>query len=290
LLQISASFSFHFSLLEWRVALERELYTARLARKECISESAQCYHFNFEVEGQEDFAFTPGQFISVVAGDERGKQQTRAYSMASAPARNRFELCINRVEAGFFSNRLADLPVDADELLPVGGKIQFHGPHGNFTLHQPLTDSILIATGTGVAPMRGYLQWLFSASGPDRSEGHQVWLLFGTRHETELYFHEEFEEMARLHGNFHYMPTLSRPGDGWHGLRGYVQDHLPALIGDRTRKEGTLKAIDPEAASAAVQFDIHAYICGLNEMVASVRELLLKMEWNKKQIVYERYN
>ena len=127
-----------------------------LLRKDCISEVAQCYHFLFEVEGRDSFRYQPGQFVSAVAPDENGKQQTRAYSIASAANGNQFELCVNRVENGFFSNHLADLPD-----LPVGSTIQIHGPHGHFVLQEPITDSIFVATGTGVAPMRAYSQWLF---------------------------------------------------------------------------------------------------------------------------------
>ena len=89
--------------------MERKLYTARLERKTCISESAQCFHFEFVVDELEKFDFIPGQFVSTVATDQRGKQQTRAYSIASASSGNRFDLCVNRVEGGFFSNHLADL-------------------------------------------------------------------------------------------------------------------------------------------------------------------------------------
>ena len=135
--------------------MARALYTARLDKKDCISEVAQCYHFVFEIDELENFPYAPGQFVSAVADDASGKQQTRAYSIASAPSGNRFDLCVNRVEEGFFSNHLADLPD-----LPVGAKIQVHGPHGYFTLREPVTDSILVATGTGVAPMRGFTQWL----------------------------------------------------------------------------------------------------------------------------------
>ena len=171
--------------------MARELLTARLERKECISEVAQCYHFDFVLDDLENFAFTPGQFVSGVALDDNGKQQTRAYSIASAPNRNHFELCVNRVEEGFFSNHLADLPD-----LPIGGTIQIHGPHGHFILHEPITDSILVATGTGIAPMRGYLQSLFPEDGSDRSDGKQIWLVYGTRHETDIYYQAEFEALA----------------------------------------------------------------------------------------------
>src|ERR1700722_18239445 len=87
--------------IQARTALARELSTARLLHKECISQVAQCYHFDFVVEGVESFPFSPGQFISAVAEDPNGKQQTRAYSIASAPYSNHFELCVNRVENGF---------------------------------------------------------------------------------------------------------------------------------------------------------------------------------------------
>lgn len=268
--------------------MARELYTARLAKKICISEVAQCYHFEFEIDSLESFPFQAGQFMSAVATDANGKQQTRAYSIASAPSGKGFELCVNRVEGGFFSNHLADLPD-----LPVGGTIQCHGPHGHFVLNQPVTDSILVATGTGVAPMRGFTQWLFPEDGPDRSEGKDIWLVFGTRHETDIYFHEEFEALAARKPNFHYLPTLSRAKDDWKGLRGYVQDHVAKIVEERAARLGqTLPAapVDPTIPAKDLSFDIYTYICGLNFMVSAVRDRLAGYGWHKKQVVFERYD
>ncbi len=268
-----------------RKALARELYTARLARKVCLSESAQCYHFEFVLEALDSFPFTAGQFVSAVAHDTAGKQQTRAYSIASAARENRFDLCVNRVENGFFSNYLADLP--------IGGAVQVHGPHGHFVLQQPVTDSILIATGTGIAPMRGYAQWLFPESGEDRSNGKEIWLVYGTRYESELYYREEFEALAARQPNFHYVPTLSRAGNGWAGLRGYVQDHVARIVQERAARLGLpmpQPPVDPSIPAKDLYFDIYAYICGLNNMVAGVREKLAGFGWHKKQIVFERYD
>ena len=78
--------------------MDREFYAARLARKQCISESAQTYHFEFVLDKLETFSFIPGQFVSAVTSDPRRKEQTRAYSIASAPSGNRFDLCLNRVD------------------------------------------------------------------------------------------------------------------------------------------------------------------------------------------------
>jgi len=268
--------------------MARELYTARLDRKECISEVAQCYHFEFVLDELESFHFTPGQFVSAVAEDANGKMQTRAYSLASAPNGKRFELCVNRVDEGFFSNHLADLPD-----LPVGAKIQIHGPHGHFVLTQPVTDSILIATGTGIAPMRGFLQGLFPADGTDLSNGKEIWLVYGTRYETELYYHEEFEALAKRQPNFHYLATLSRAQEDWKGLRGYVQDHVARIVEERAARLGlTLPAapVDATLLASELKFDIYAYICGLNNMVSGVRDKLTGFGWHKKQIVFERYD
>ena len=268
--------------------MARELRTARLERKECLSEVAQCYHFQFGVEGLESFPFQPGQFISAVATDGNGKQQTRAYSIASAARGNKFDLCVNRVENGFFSNHLADLPD-----LPIGGAIQIHGPHGHFVLQEPITDSILVATGTGIAPMRGFTQWLFPEDGPDRSNGKEIWLVYGTRHETDIYYKEEFEALERRVPNFHYLPTLSRAQDDWTGLRGHVQAHVQKIVEERAKRLGIslpLPPVDESIPQAQLKFDIYTYICGLNFMVSGVRDLLSSLGWHKKQIVFERYD
>jgi ferredoxin-NADP reductase len=259
--------------------LERALHTARLVGKLLLSERTQCYHLQFAVEGLEHFPFTPGQFVSTVAADERGKQQTRAYSLASAPRRNEFDLCVNRVEGGFFSNLLCDLE--------PGQTIRFHGPHGLFLLRQPLTDSVLIATGTGIAPMRGFIEHLFPDGQPSRAHGRTVWLVYGTRHETELYYQRLFERVAAEHSNFRYLTTLSRPHEGWEGPRGYVQDHVEHIV--RAHPTYSPDGAAP-VAEAPEHFAIHSYICGLNEMVSANRERLKSLGWHRKQIIFERYD
>lgn len=258
--------------------MERQLYRARLEKKLLLSEPAQCFHLEFSIPQLEQFPFHPGQFVSMVATDERGKQQTRAYSIASAPRGNQFDLCVNRVEGGFFSNLLCDLE--------PGQEIEMHGPHGLFILRAPLTDSVFIATGTGVAPMRGFVEWLFPEDGPDRSDGRNIWLVYGTRYPTELYYEKFFEKVAAERHNFRYIRTLSRPNEQWEGMRGYVQDHVAEIVKRRAEQNGNL----PASVGEPRPFDIHAYICGLNEMVSGNRDRLKELGWDRKQIVFERYD
>lgn len=259
--------------------MARQLFTARLQRKLLLSEPAQCFHLEFSIDELESFEFTPGQFVSTVADDASGKSQTRAYSIASAPRVNQFDLCVNRVENGFFSNLLCDLE--------PGQTVQFHGPHGLFTLRQPLTDCVFIATGTGIAPMRGFVEWLFPETGEDRSQGQGIWLVYGTRYPTEIYYEKYFEKVAAEHHNFHYLSCLSRGQDEWKGLRGYVQHHVTEIVTARARKSSPASVV---TVAEPVGFDIHAYICGLNDMVSANRDKLTELGWQRKQIIFERYD
>lgn len=289
-------------LISENLILQRPTYTARLIQKACISESAQCYHLEFALEDMEHFDFASGQFISAVAVDGNGKTQTRAYSIASATNGNRFDLCVNRVEGGFFSNHLVDLP--------EGDSVQVHGPHGHFVLKNPVTDSIFVATGTGIAPMRGFTQWLFPETGKhageDRSQGRDIWLIYGTRHESEIYYRDYFERLAAEHENFHYVNTLSRSDESWQGKRGYVQEHLGSIVEARGgismsspsvstavvdgSLTDTVVAVEVQVQAQPLSFDIHTYICGLNNMVSAVRDKLTGYGWHKKQIIFERYD
>jgi ferredoxin-NADP reductase len=257
--------------------LIRELYTARLTRKLLLSERTACFHLEFAIDELGTFDFQAGQFVSFVAADPAGKEQTRAYSLASAPRANQFDLCINRVEDGFFSNLLCDLE--------VGQTVQIHGPHGMFLLRSPLTDSILVATGTGIAPMRGFVEHLFPENGEDRSAGKKIWLVYGTRHASELYYGHYFEKVAASRPNFVYRKTLSRPHEGWEGARGYVQELVKQIVAEHAHPS----VHDPQPPAGAI-YHIHAYICGLNQMVSANRECLKGLGWERKQIIFERYD
>src|SRR5271166_325780 len=144
----------------------RRLHTARLVRADWLSD--QTKHLEFTVEGVDPFRFIPGQFVSIQQPKPDGKTHTRAYSIASAPRSiPSFDLCLNRVDSGFLSNWLCDLE--------EGASVHFHGPHGLFALREPHKDAVFIATGTGIAPIRGMLQWLFEK--PERNQGSDYWLV-----------------------------------------------------------------------------------------------------------------
>jgi len=234
-------------------------HTAKLTKSTALSGFTK--HLEFEVEGIARFGFVPGQWLSLKHTKSDGEEITRAYSIASPPGENnRFALCLNRVQDGFMSNCLCDMK--------EGEEISCQGPFGDFILRPPMRDTIFIATGTGIAPFRSMLHWLVADS--TRHEDRQLWLLFGSRTEQDIYYHQEFMSLAEAHKNFHYMPTLSRGAGDWQGLRGYVQEHVPGIVAGRT--------------------DMHAYICGLDKMIRANRDLLKSLGWDRKSIRYEKYD
>jgi len=239
-------------------------FEARLLRSVPLSEFTK--HLELEVTGVNRFGFVPGQWLSVKTNTPDGEEMTRAYSIASPPSENgHVAFCLNRVQDGFMSNHLCNLA--------EGAEITFQGPFGDFILRPPLRDTVFIATGTGIAPFRSMLHWLLTPgdlANNDRHQGREFWLLFGARRESDIYYREEFEELAAKHSNFHFLPTLSRADDNWKGLRGYVQQHLGEIVGMRS--------------------DMYSYICGLDKMVKANRELLKTLGWDRKSIRYEKYD
>jgi ferredoxin-NADP reductase len=236
-----------------------QTFTARLVRSVPLSEPTK--HLEFEMEGVPRFGFVPGQWLSLKQAKPDGEELTRAYSIASPPTDdNRFVLCLNRVQNGFMSNFLCDMK--------EGAEISCQGPFGDFILRTPLRDTIFIATGTGIAPFRCMLHWLLAD--PSRHQGRSFFLLFGSRTEKDIYYHQEFLQLAAEHANFDYLPTLSRGGPEWKGLRGYVQEHVPGIVQGRA--------------------EMVAYICGLDKMIKANRELLKGLGWDRKSILYEKYD
>jgi len=236
-----------------------QTHTARLVRSVPLSEPTK--HLEFEMEGGPRFGFVPGQWLSLKQTRPDGEELTRAYSIASPPADDsRFALCLNRVQDGFMSNFLCDMK--------EGENISWQGPFGDFILRPPLRDTIFIATGTGIAPFRSMLHWLLTD--PSRHQGRSFFLLFGSRTEKDIYYHQEFRQLAAQHANFDYLPTLSRGGPEWKGLRGYVQEHVPGIVQGRA--------------------EMNAYICGLDKMIKANRELLKGLGWDRKSIRYEKYD
>ena len=211
-------------------------------------------HFVFETP--ENLSFTAGQFVSITHVVD-SQEIIRPYSIASKPDGNRFDLCLNIVEDGFLSPWMFTLE--------PGAEIETTAPLGYFVIRNPQRDAVFIATGTGIAPMRSMIH-----AELERGDSRRFTLVFGVRYEHSLLYRDEFEKLAAAHSNFQFWPTLSRPEPSWTGRTGHVQQHLVEALGGRR--------------------DVDVYICGLKAMVDDVRAMLKGMGFDRKQIIYEKYD
>lgn len=156
--------------------------------------------------------FAAGQYIDLFLPDGA----RRSYSIANQPKLDGIvdlELHIRHMPGGLFTDPLFD---DAFKLRTM---FDFEGPLGTFYLRESEKDAILLASGTGYAPIRSILLDAF-AKGDKR---HFI-LYWGGRQSSDIYAADEIAELVSLHGNFTFVPVVSDadPESGWTGRTGFV--------------------------------------------------------------------
>jgi CDP-4-dehydro-6-deoxyglucose reductase len=241
------------------------MFEARLVRARRLSPNVR--ELTFERVDGVPMVFDPGQWVNVLVGNllDAASETKRAYSIASPPDGSaRFDIAVTRVEGGPVSTWLHAVPSES--------VVAFTGPQGFFTRPpQGAAPSLMIATGTGMTPMRSMMRAAVATGSRT-----PMWLLLGVRHEEDMLYFDELRALAAEHPFIRFEPTLSQPRDAWEGRRGYVQSHVRDLL---------------EKLAAASDSKPHAYVCGLQRMVGSVRDLLRKeIGLPREQVHTERYD
>jgi ferredoxin--NADP+ reductase len=179
----------------------------------------------------------------------------RRYSIASAPHEHHHEFCIESVPGGVLTSLLFELVAGEPIALAAQAK-------GSFALRAGRRRHVMVATVTGIAPLRSMLrEALFGASARDGAGAAEFWVLHGASYADELPYAGELTELARRDARVHYTPTISRPGATRNQAWGGEQGRVDALV------LPTLRAL-------GAKDDVAVYACGHPEMVRSVRESL----------------
>lgn len=209
----------------------------------------------------EDAAFTwlPGQHAKLAPVAVSGEPTTAVpFSIASAPdpgAPGEFELAV--------SHNAGEALLRA---LQPGGTVVVSRAKGSFTWKPNPDTTLLIGMGTGIAPLRAMLQAALAANVT------RVILLYGARTRDKLLFGSELEQLAnQRQSQFRFEPTLTQPGNDWHGRRGRVQEHLAPLVEHQQRGH------------------VHVYACGTKTMVDGVIARLGELGIDPKQIASEAH-
>jgi CDP-4-dehydro-6-deoxyglucose reductase, E3 len=190
-----------------------------------------------------DIQFKAGQFISFNLTPPGGERlMIRPYSIASPPNESdRITLVFNRVQGGRGSTYLFNLR--------EGDVVAFEGPQGSFYLRERMRNVLLVATGTGIAPIRSMLLDL-----ANNGYAGTATLYWGLRSQRDVYYQQEFEALAVRYPNVSFAIALSRPEAGWEAYAGRVTDLVDARV-------TSVKNLD-------------VFLCGNHAMIRDVTEII----------------
>jgi NAD(P)H-flavin reductase len=229
-------------------------YTARLAAIEKIS--SKVYLERFELIEPTEITFIPGQTVMLYVAPG----VNRTMSIASPPSEKHSIMLFHDVSPmGPYSKWALSAK--------VGDPMEFMGPLGAFILDRDSSrNKVLIATGTGMTPFYVMARdYLFSGGTAD------VMLYWGLRHEEDIFWQKEFEQLRNLYPNFHYVLILSQShttgqSAGWRS--GHVQDYLFS--------QQNVK-------------DAEYYVCGNKAMVEDIRTKLKDAGVPDTQVKFELF-
>ncbi len=197
----------------------------------------------------------------------------RAYSLASPPL---------EPELLKFTIRIATPPPGRKDAPPgigssyafnlkPGDRVVLSGPYGDFFAKPTRREMCFIGGGAGMAPLRSHIRQQLLAEQTRR----RITFWYGARSRNEMFYDEEFQELAQRFDNFSYWVALSdpQPEDNWTGEIGFIhQVAYERYLSDHE---------DPT--------EIEYYLCGPPPMVAAVEKMLYDLGVEPEMIAYDKF-
>ena len=235
-----------------------QTFTARVSDVQQLTD--KYLHLYLELVEPHRLEFTAGQYIMLSVP---GTEQRKNYSIASAPVVHSFELLVDISPHGPGTIYL--------QQLKPGDTISFIAPAGMFAISQPVTpvdavekSLVFIAAGSGITPIRSMIMDQLR----NREDKRPIILYWGLRHEKDLCWIEEWEELAKAFPNFTFHPVLSQASEEWILCRGRVTDCL---------------------AIHALPQDAGYYVCGNRMMIEDTKTLLSSKGVAPDHIHHEKF-
>jgi ferredoxin--NADP+ reductase len=225
-------------------------------------------HLKFDLTGS-NLRYLEGQSIGIIPPglDKNGKpEKLRLYSIASTRHGDDVDdktisLCVRQLEYKHPETNETVYGVCSTYLtqLQPGADVKITGPVGKEMLlpADPDAKVIMMATGTGIAPMRTYLWRMFNdaerAANPDYQFKGFSWLIFGIPTTPNILYKEELEAIQEKYpDHFRLTCAISREQKNSQGGRMYIQDRVAE------HADELWQLIKEEKT--------HTYICGLRGM------------------------
>ena len=197
----------------------------------------------------------------------------RAYSMANYPEEKgviKFNIRIatppprTNLPAGKMSSYVFSLK--------PGDKVQVFGPYGEFFAKETKNEMVFIGGGAGMAPMRSHIFDQLRRLKTDR----KISFWYGARSLREMFYEEDYNELAAENDNFEWHVALSdpQPEDNWEGMTGFIHNVvLENYLKDHPAPE-----------------DCEYYMCGPPMMNAAVIKMLKDLGVEDENIALDEFS
>lgn len=161
----------------------------------------------FKIPPNSNFKFLPGQYI-----DLSYQGVTRSYSIASLlSSENTFDLHIRLYKNGEFSQLL--------KTISLAQTMRFSGPKGTFFIRQSEKRILLLASGTGMAPIHAMVQNLI-----EKDDKRKIFIYWRMRQGKHFYLENLFQSSE--YENIKFIPYISESDPNWCGRFGSMHDIL----------------------------------------------------------------
>ncbi|WP_339859321.1 NADH:ubiquinone reductase (Na(+)-transporting) subunit F [Pseudohongiella acticola] len=153
-----------------------------------------------------------------------------------------------------------------------GDKIKVFGPYGEFFAKETENEMVFIGGGAGMAPMRSHIFDQLCRLNSNR----KISFWYGARSKKEMFYVEDFDQLAAKHDNFVWHVALSepQPEDNWTGYTGFIHN----VVRDHY-------LIDHEAPE-----DCEYYMCGPPIMNASCIKMLKDLGVEDENIALDEFS
>jgi len=206
-----------------------------------------------ETPERDELAFLPGQYVNIAVP---GTDQTRSYSFSNAPDDKALTFLVKLTPGGAMSTYLT-------ERAAVGDELTFTGPNGSFFLREAEHPVLLLAGGTGLAPMLSIVRGM-RATGSTRP----AHLVYGVTTDDDLVETDTLAELAAQVGGPTWDHCVADPNSAAPN-KGYVT----GLVRDEHLHDG----------------EVAVYVCGPPAMVEAVRKHFADLGVEPIGFYYEKF-
>jgi len=252
---------------DFKIEIPEELFNI----KELKTEVALIKDLNYDIKllrlkllAPKEINFKSGQYIQLYTKsfDDVKDSVSRAYSMASPNSeKGCIDLMIRYIPEGICTTWV-------HQHLKEGEIVKVVGPMGDFYLRDGDDEIIMIAGGSGMAPMVSILNEI-----ERKKIDRKITYFFGAVTKKDLIYIDEMSELQKKISSFTFVPSLSHPAedDKWEGETGLITTPL----------ENYLKKNESKT--------IQGYLCGSPGMINACVNVFTKYDISTEKIFYDPF-